>query len=77
MYKLISINGEISYDIKEFVCDDIADLYELPAAAMGSKCYVINTNQMFILGGDKVWRPIQDAAVTTSALGVAILESGE
>lgn len=75
MYKIVSSNGEVVYGINELVCDDIEDLELLPKCDMGSKCYVIGTNQMYIMNGKSQWILIGGSVVpaVSSSLGVAVI----
>lgn len=43
MYKITSNDGDITYGVKEFVCDTIDDLETLPSCQMGSVAIVIAT----------------------------------
>lgn len=77
MIKLVATDGEVAYGIKEYVCDNIQDLKLLPKnCEMGSKCYVINANELYIMNGQHQWVKIGGQVIisTTSALGVAVLD---
>ena len=55
MYKLFSSDGDVSYGLKEFVCDTPEDLKTLPACQMGSSCIVISTGEVYMLNSEKEW----------------------
>lgn len=55
MYKLISNDGDVSYGIKEFVCDTPEDIVTLPSCQMGSTCVVISTSDVYMLNSQKEW----------------------
>lgn len=55
MYKLVSNDGDVSYGIKEFVCDTPEDIVTLPSCQMGSTCIVISTASVYILNSQKEW----------------------
>lgn len=56
MYKMTSQNGDVVYDIKEFVCDTPDDIANLPqAAGMGSTCVVISTSEVYMMNSKGEW----------------------
>jgi hypothetical protein len=55
MYKITSSDGDISYGVKEFVCDTPEDLKDLPSCSMGSVAIVISTAEIFMLNSKKEW----------------------
>ena len=56
MYKVISNNGNIAYDVQELCCDTPEDLNALPTScAMGSVCLVISTSEVYMLNSQKEW----------------------
>ena len=56
MYKVMSINGTVTYDNYEFCCDSPEDLKALPTScAMGSVCLVISTSEVYMLNSQKEW----------------------
>lgn len=55
MYKITSNDGDIAYGIKQFVCDDIEDLKDLPSCAMGSTAFVISIAEIYMVNGKKEW----------------------
>ena len=55
MYKITSNDGEISYGVKEFVCDTPEDLKNLPLCAMGSVAIVISTAEVYMFNSKKEW----------------------
>lgn len=55
-YSLIKQNDSNTYDLKEFVCDKIADIETLPKSpAPGSTCICIEDATVWILSTEKVW----------------------
>lgn len=55
MYKILSSDGDISYGIKEFICDTIEELNNLPSCSMGSTAFVISSAEVYMLSGKKEW----------------------
>jgi hypothetical protein len=57
MQKLFSHEGEISYNIKEWVCDTVEDLVNLPSGsmAMGSTAFIISTSELYMLNSEGEW----------------------
>ena len=56
MIKLISSNGNIQYNVNEYVCDTLEELENLPKnCAMGSTCIVISTSELYMMNGEKKW----------------------
>ena len=56
MLNLYSQNGDIQYNIREYVVDTLDDIKSLPThAAMGSTAIVISTSEVFMLNGEKEW----------------------
>lgn len=55
MYKITSNDGDVTYGVKEFACDTVEDLENLPACAMGSVAIVISTAEVFMLNSKKEW----------------------
>ena len=50
MYKMTSRNGEVVYDVREFVCDTPEDIAMLPRnCSMGSTCVVISTSEVYMM----------------------------
>lgn len=57
MYSLISQSGHVSYGIKEYVCDTLADLNLLPVdGKAGSSAYIIEEGLTFILNHKGEWK---------------------
>lgn len=57
MYSLISQSGHVSYGVKEYVCDTMADLNLLPIdGKAGSQAYVIEEGLTFILNHKGEWK---------------------
>ena len=49
-------NGEVRYNVNEYVLDTIADLELLPTAcATGSTALVIETAEVYIKNGEGIW----------------------
>ena len=48
MYKITSNDGDISYGVKEFVCDSVDDLSILPPCQMGSVAIIIATSEVYM-----------------------------
>lgn len=56
MYKMTSRNGEVVYDVKEFVCDTPEDIAMLPRnCSMGSTCVVISTSEVYMMNSKGEW----------------------
>lgn len=55
MIKILSQNGNISYDIYEYVVDLFSELATLTHCGMGSKAYVIENSATYILDGNGEW----------------------
>lgn len=55
MYSITKQNDSVSYGIKEFTCDTIEDLEELPDCSMGSSAIVLKPLGVYIKDGNKEW----------------------
>lgn len=55
MYKITSNDGDISYGIKEFVCDSVDDLSILPPCQMGSVAIIIATAEVYMKNSKGEW----------------------
>lgn len=55
MYKITVNDGDVSYGVKEIVCDTEADLDGLPDCAMGSTVIVIETGSVYIRNSRDEW----------------------
>lgn len=56
MIKIKSSNGNIAYDIYEYVVDNASEINALPAACgMGSTAIVISTGELYIKNGEGKW----------------------
>lgn len=56
MIKLLKQNGETTYGIKEYIVDTVEELNSIKSQnIMGSKAYVVNTNENYILSGSNEW----------------------
>lgn len=63
MFSLISQNGHVSYGIKEYVCDSLADLNTLPVdGKAGSYAYVIDTGAGYVLNSKGEWKKRKSAS---------------
>lgn len=57
MVNLIAQSGHIAYGIKEYVCDTIADLANLPLdGKAGSTAYIIEDSTTYILNSKGEWK---------------------
>ena len=57
MYNLVSQSGHITYGIKEYVCDTVADLNTLPIdGKAGSTAYIIEDSTTYILNSKHEWK---------------------
>jgi hypothetical protein len=49
-------NGEVRYNVNEYVLDTIADIVNLPTTcATGSTALVIETAEVYIKNGEGIW----------------------
>ena len=55
MYNVTANDGNVSYGVKEFVCDTVNDLNFLPSCEMGSSAFIIATSDLYMLNGFKEW----------------------
>ena len=56
MIKMTSQNGDVVYDIKEYVCDTPDDVPNLPRnCGMGSTCIVISTSEVYMMNSTQEW----------------------
>lgn len=56
MIKVIRQNGDVVYDIKDFVCDTPDDLENLPKNCdMGSTCLIISTSEVYMMNSSREW----------------------
>lgn len=56
MIKILSQNGNISYDVYEYVVDTFIELNSIANhSGMGSKAFVIDESKTYILDGVKNW----------------------
>lgn len=59
MINPISVNGNLIYGIHEYLCDFHKDISNLPTGcAPGSLAYVIETDQIYIMTGQKEWKKL-------------------
>lgn len=59
MIKMLSQNGDVVYGVNEYVADTIEELDAIKhKCSMGSKAYVISTNENYILSGSNEWVPM-------------------
>jgi hypothetical protein len=53
---MTSQNGDVVYDIKEYVCDGPEDIANLPRnCGMGSTCVVISTSEVYMMNSKGEW----------------------
>lgn len=80
MQNLIKEHGRKVYGLKEFVIDTEAELEDLPTGVvMGSKAFVIETNNKYILDGNHKWVQIKSSTTSgggTSSGGDIIYDGG-
>ena len=56
MYSLYKQDGETLYGIKEFMCDSVEDIANLPTNIRpGSSALVIPTMDIYVLNSEKDW----------------------
>lgn len=57
---MITIVENKGAGIKNYICDKPAELSDIDirTTAMGSTCFAIQANTMYILNGDKEWIPV-------------------
>lgn len=56
MIKMTSQNGDVVFDVKEYVCDTPDDLSKLPrTCGMGSTCVVISTSEVYMMNSNREW----------------------
>lgn len=56
MIKMTSQNGDVVYDVKEYVCDTPEDIPNLPQhCGMGSTCIVISTSEVYMMNSERKW----------------------
>lgn len=56
MIKLISANGDIQYDVNEYVIDTPEDLMNMPKdCAMGSIAIVVSTSEVYMKNSAGEW----------------------
>lgn len=54
-FKIVKNDQDISYGVKELVCDTAEDIKNLPVCAMGSICLVIATGEVYMINSEKEW----------------------
>ena len=56
MIKLSAANGDIQYDVNEYVCDSPEDIPNLPHhCAMGSIAIIISTAEVYMKNSSGEW----------------------
>lgn len=55
MYKIIKNDNDVTYGIKEFALDSIADLKTLPKCEMGSTAFIIESGEVYIKNSAGEW----------------------
>lgn len=59
MFAITGNSGHVAYGIKEFVCDTVADIDELPIdIAPGSTALVIDGTKVFMLNNQHEWKEL-------------------
>lgn len=48
MYSVISHDGDTMYNVNEYVCDSISDLFALPRCAAGSTAIVLEKDNVAV-----------------------------
>lgn len=58
-HKMISTNGQVQYNVDEYVVDTPEDLKKLPTrSAMGSAAVCLSTGDVYIKDGNGEWKVI-------------------
>ena len=58
-YKMISTNGQVQYNISEFVIDSSADLASLPKnSAMGSSALCLSDGSVYVKDSNGEWKEV-------------------
>lgn len=55
MFKMTKSDSEIQYGVKEFVCDTIEDLKNLPRCEMGSTAIILADFSVYMKNGAGKW----------------------
>lgn len=55
MFRKLSQNGRVAYDIAEFIVDEKSDILKLPRCAMGSTVYIIRTKEKYMVDSIGTW----------------------
>jgi hypothetical protein len=55
MFKMTKSDSEIQYGVKEFVCDTIEDLKNLPRCEMGSSAIILSESSVYVKNGAGKW----------------------
>lgn len=71
MYRIVQTNANTTYGITQFVSDTVEDLNDLPKCQMGSICFVISTNEKYMLDGAEKWTLVKNSNSGSSGGGDA------
>lgn len=55
MYSILSNDGQLVHGVKEYVCDTVEELKDLPPCKMGSTCFVVSEQSAYMMGGNGEW----------------------
>jgi len=55
MFKITRNDRDTAYGIKEFACDTVDDLKDLPKCTMGSIAVVIEDASVYMINGNGEW----------------------
>ena len=57
MFKIVTNSGDVSYGIADVDCDSLADITDITTdrMSMGSLCFIISTQEVYMLNGQKEW----------------------
>ena len=56
MFTITGNSGHVAYGIKEFMCDTVADIDDLPIdIAIGSTAFVIEGSKVYMLNNQRRW----------------------
>lgn len=59
MFTITSNSGHVAYGTKDFVCDTIDDIQDLPIdISAGSTAFVIEGSKAFVLNNEHEWKEI-------------------
>ena len=58
MYKRYKQNGKVCYAIEEYIVDSVDEIRSIPCRTFGSKVFVIDTRDEYMLNSKKMWKCI-------------------